>query len=259
MNASLNRFFSWKRCIALLCADWRLNYKRYLYTFTGALVVMYVILFVSMYNGSEYSDTDYYPVIVIGMLGLLFFIGSSFPAFNRSTGTADYLLLPASTFEKYLTQFIIYVVLGTVCYFLILGIDAHLARWTVLARAAVRSEVVEIAPFRYSLLWDFPQWPFAWLSVLSIGLAMFAIRLFFKNHAFVKSVLVFAGIVGLWLCCMSGYTHLFYPDTDRFIELWTYIVYKDVQNMAIYMYCLCCCICLTALPLAYYKLKEKKL
>ena len=261
MNTPLHRLFDMKRWLGLLNSDLRLNSKRYLFILLGAFVVGYLALLMSMRSITHYDSSSYITVFMFGLIGLGFFAGSAFQPFNHQTTTADYLLLPASSFEKLLTQFLIYVVLGTLCYLLIFGIDAHLARWTSLAIAAAQSKEAVMVPFRYAVLWEEMGTPYiTWMAIIAIGFYLFATRLFFKRYAFVKSVLVLFCIFGLWYCSMVGLSHLFYPETKGFtIHLSDYKVYKDVYLVEVYIFVMACFVWLTAFPLSYYKLKEKTL
>ena len=257
---NLNRFFNRRRWSALLSADLRLNGKRYLLTLAGAMVVIYLALLVLIYDSlssaSASSEPEYAVVFFMGLLALAFFIGNSFPELNSKTKTANYLLLPASTFEKLLTQALIYIILGTIGYILFFWIDAHLARWTVLLKPSVQS----ITPFSYTELWteEFPN--IFLVAVTSIVLYLFSIRLFFRRYALIKSIITLFGLFLLWMACMVAFSHLFYPETEGIrINLSSYKVYKDVYNVEIYSYILACCVCLSSILLAYFKLKEKKL
>jgi len=257
----LNGFFSFTRWYCLFCADLRLNLKRYLLIFLGALAVGYLALGWDMHGTQLYQSQNYFIIISVGLMALALFAGNPFPEFNHKTGTADYLLLPASTFEKLLTQILIYVVLGSICYLLIFWVDAHLARWTVMAGAAAQSKQVVIEPFRYAILWEEMERPYVvWLGITGIGISLFALRLFFKRYAFVKSVLVLFGLFGFWCCFMVGCSHLFYPETQGFnIHFSDFKMYNGMYLVEVYFLIMAHCIWLTAFPLAYYKLKEKKL
>ncbi|MCL1974350.1 MAG: hypothetical protein FWG54_06000 [Bacteroidetes bacterium] len=261
MNTPLHRSYHTKRWLGLLNSDLRLNSKRYLIILLGAFVVGYLALLMSMRSITHYESSGYITVFMFGLIGLGFFAGSAFQPFNHQTTTADYLLLPASSFEKLLAQILIYVVLGSLCYLLIFWIDAHLARWTALAIAAAQSKEVVIDLFRYAMLWKDMALPLIiWMVVIAIGFYLFALRLFFKRYAFVKSVLVLFCTFGLWYCFMVGLSHLFFSETEGFmIHIPDYKTGNGLYLVEIYVFVMACCVWLTAFPLAYYKLKEKTL
>jgi len=259
----LNGFFNLNRWYCFLCADLRLNWKRYLLVFAGMSVLMYLFFlwrFAIDINTRHIVGMDYFDIFMMGLLALCLFVGSHSPEFNDKTRAAHYLLLPASTFEKIWTQALIYVVFGIICYLLIFWMDIHLARWTVLSWESVRVNQVDVKPFKYAMLWwDIGASRIIYMAWMAIGLFMFSMRLFFKRYAVLKSGIVLFGLYGLGMCCMVGLSHLFYAETqgfDPYVPI--YNVYGNVTNVEIFWFIISCCVYLAAIPLAYFKHKEKE-
>ena len=260
-----NKYFSPKRFYRLLSTDVLLNYKRYLFTFVGAAIGMYLILLYNMANTyHEFGSHDYRGIFMLGLLALGAFIGCAFPEWNDKIKTGNYLLLPASTFEKLLSQFLIYIVFGSFCLFLLFWVDAHLAQWTALGMESVQEKGVIIKDFQFSMLYfgmdDDPNARQAiTISITTISLFLFTARLFFKRFALVKSVIAFATIFFLCMCCFVLFSHIFYPETTGFdVRLPSYKVTENWYNVEIFASVLAYSLWVFFLPLAYYKLKEKQ-
>ena len=259
-----NKYFSPKRFCRLLSAYVLLNYKRYLFTFVGAAIGMYLILLLNMTNTyREFGASNYVGMFMLGVLALGAFIGNAFPEWNDKIKTGNYLLLPASTFEKLLSQFLIYIVFGTFCFFLLFWIDAHLAQWTALGMESAQERGVVIHDFQFSMLYsqidELRMQLLITMFIITNGLFLFTARLFFKRFALVKSIITGAVIFYLCMCCFVLFSHIFYPETTGFnIELPNYEVIGDVHNFEIFFFVLAYSLWAFLLPLAYYKLKEKQ-
>jgi hypothetical protein len=257
-----NKFFSLKRFSRFLCTDLLLNKKNYLFFFTGITVGIYLILLQDMHTWWDGKDSEFYKTgFVIGLLGLGAFIGDAFNDLNSKTKTANYLLLPASIFEKILSQFLIRFVFGSCLFLLLFRVDAYLARATVMHEELVKYDIV---PFHYSMLSEWVGDGFMLFSVMltvSIETFLFAVRLFFRRFALVKTLITGFVLFFLGVCCFPLFSHLFYPaETQGFdVKLPIYIVFGDnIENIKLFVYCIAFFAWLFLLPLAYFKLKEKQ-
>ena len=260
-----NKYFSPKRFYRLLSTDVLLNYKRYLFLFVGAAIGIYLVLLLNMVNAyREFDSNDYRGMFMLLLLALGAFIGNAFPEWNDKIKTGNYLLLPASTFEKLLSQFLIYIVFGTLSFFLLFWVDAHLAQWTALGMESVQEKGVIIKDFQFSMLYlgmdDAPnaRWGVT-IGIATIGLFLFTARLFFKRFALVKSIIAGVAIFFLGMCCFVLFSHIFYPETTGFnVELPSYKVMENWYNLEIFASALAYSLWAFLLPLAYCKLKEKQ-
>ena len=260
----LHKFFSLKRFGRLLAANLRLNSKRYLYFFTGAAVGLYsLLLFGVLWDPHDTVGVEYYFHMFAFSLGALgIYIGSAFPAFSEKTTTADYLLFPASHFEKLLSQFLLYYVAGTIVFVFLFWADAHLARLTLSNLETVRTGKGIIEPFSYSD-WDFGTvyGSLTAMTIFSIYGFLFTTRLFFSRLALVKSII--SGVILLIsavLLLVLG-SHLFFPEKTQGFNIAApiYSSLWDLRNIELLWGSLFAIIFIFFLPLAYFKLKEKQL
>jgi hypothetical protein len=182
--------------------------------------------------------------------------------------TGNYLLLPASTFEKVLTQFLINIVLGSILFVLLFYLDIHLARWTMQLKESVQSGSVVIEEFQVSMLYKgvgatntFWGKLFFVMFIFSTGTFLFSVRLFFQRFALVKSIICGIGLLFFAFCLLVLYSHLFYPEkVEGFnLSLNDYEVCIGVTNYQMFVYTIFYFAWLFCLPLAYFKLKEKQL
>lgn len=260
-----NQFFSLKRFYLLLRNDLLINYKTYLFTLIGAFIVGFVIFYMSMpkqYPASTFDNNDYMQISAICLLGLGVFIGLSFPEMNNKIKATNYLLLPASTFEKFLVQFTLRFVGGILLFILILWIDAHLARWSILnTHKGLDTTIIEEVNirdmFKGAKLRTILPLIFA---ILSLGTYLFSIRLFFKKNALVKTVISFGLVLYCMFCLMVVFSHLFYPQTTGFnVELKEYeLTTLPFRNVELWFYSIMYLSGLFLIPLGYFKLKEKQ-
>jgi hypothetical protein len=263
-----NKFFSLKRFSRFFCTDLRLNQKYYLFCFAGLAIGIYLILLFNMLNSRDFKDFQYTRLFGICILGLFAFVGDAFKDLSSKTKTDNYLLLPASTFEKILSQFLIRFVLGSFLFLLLFWVDAHLARWTMMQLEPFRLGdriidrfhfsciIAEASPF-YSKAFIISVYT---LSTLSVGAFLFAGRLFFRRFALIKTVITFIALFFIVICSMSLLTHLFFPEraNEFFSFPPKYKVTEYLVNYQAYFYPIFCFSWLLLLPLVYFKLKEKQ-
>jgi len=258
----LHKFFSLKRFGRLLAADLRLNSKRYLYIIAGAAVGIYLLLLFGMLSDPHDAvGLEYYAyMFAFSLIALGAYIGSAFPSFGEKTTTANFLLFPASHFEKLLSQFLLYYVAGTIVFVFMFWADAHLARLTLPHLEIARTGIVE--PFSYSD-WNFGSVYGSLFTIIIFSICgfLFTTRLFFGRFALAKSIisgviLLILAVLALVLC-----SHLFFPEkTQGFdISVPIYSGLWGVKNIELLWGGLFGIICILFLPLAYFKLKEKQL
>ncbi len=142
-------FFSFKRFGRLLAADLRLNSKRYLYAIAGAAIGLYLFLLFTL-SVDQYGKVEaefYAQMFFVSLFTLGIYTGSAFPSFNRKTTASNFLLFPASNFEKFLSQFLIYYVAGAILFIFIFWADAHLAQLSMSNMESVKTGKYIIEPF----------------------------------------------------------------------------------------------------------------
>ena len=131
-----NQFFSFQRFCLLLRSDLLINYKRYSLIIVGAFIMGFVVLYGNMpklvygeiHNWDIFGSNKYIPIFLASLLALGVLVGSSFPDLGSKVRTANYLLIPSSTFEKLCSQIFIRFICGGGIFLVLFWIDAQLAR-----------------------------------------------------------------------------------------------------------------------------------
>lgn len=266
-----NKIFNFKRFSLLLRNDLLLNNKQYLYTMVGGLILFYILI---LYNITrtyilEYAYNHYHTPLMYGVMLLAVFIGLAFPMMRTKSGTAGYLLLPGSAFEKYLSQFLIRIVGGTIAFTILFWLAAQMAYFSALQTNRIQEFIVnggELSKFKYvdflatfsdnNSLRSFNTF----FLLLSCGIFAFSSRLLFNRFSFPKAgiaavAIVFAG-KGIFVC----FSHLFYPETKGFdIKLPDFYLLPKADNIMFFTSCLAFTLWIVLLFVGYFKLKEKRL
>ncbi len=284
-----NKFFSFNRFYLLLRNDVLLNYKKYLFIIAAAFILGFIVLYTSMpqyfVKGGlieGYGPSQYYKTFGICIIGLLALVGSAFAGFSSKTSTLNYLQMPASTFEKYLCQFVIFVLAGTILFFVIFWIDAHLARFVVLINlkysngeimGAEKYEYIEQFSYNTMVLkrlehislyngikyWNELIMPF--IATFSIGMYLFNVKVVFKKAGLIKSALTLVIFFSLAFILLTLLSQMFFPETKSFniSHRLSYTLINGLANIDIWLSSLVCISPFFIIPFGYFKLKEKQL
>ena len=262
-----NTFFSFSRFYLLLRNDILINYKKYLFTVLGAFIVGYMVLYLQMPKVeniyANFTAYNYSTVFFMGLLGLGAVVGMAFPELGNKIKTSNYLMLPASAFERMTLQFLIRVIGAGILYTIIFWLDAHLARFSALRifQGHVNSHHIENFHFSSLLIGskDILSKLAIFFSIFSIGMYLFSIRIFFKRFALVKTIISLVAFYALTACVMVLFSHLFYPETIGFrVHVDNYNLTPDITNSNIWIYSISFLSWLFFLTLGYFKLKEKQ-
>ena len=272
----MNQFFNIQRFAKYAAYDVRTNYKRYLIAaaigFIVVFVMNYLVLEIALRNVLGYTDelnsiawADVSPgnLDIIKVLFFTFvaswfflyfsFVLLSFPALSGKHSAENYLLLPASVFEKYLLEFLMRVVVGGGLFLMIFYLATNLAinMFELRFNAAFPNLVgwVKIDTFSYSRLWHYystiDETPLS-LNELIATMQGFAIictltmafRLLFKRFAFIKTAIVIIAVCSLFI----------YFTRDRDVVETTILSFLwGTLRLAIYIF------------LGYYLLKKKRI
>ena len=266
---SANKIFNIKRFYNLLRFDLLMNHKRYLFTAAGITIVLYLImLWMMSQTWRTLNYSDYTPLFAMSAAFLSILVASVFPDLNNKIKTGDYLLLPASTFEKFASQFLIRVIVLLVFFLIIFKVDAVVAKATFsMLSERVKEGTLVIENFEYSkLIAEFnklrimDRFAFSF-GVFSIITFLFSTRLFFGKFAVVKTAITGVVLVFLFICVMVILSHIFFPYRVEGFDIYfnDYKVCKDTYNAQIYAYILAFGAWAFMLPIGYFKLKEKQL
>jgi len=279
-----NKFFSVSRFYQLLRNDILLNYKKYLLTIAGAFILGFIFILMQMpdymYNDTtfKYDSSSYRNLFSMCLVGLGAFVGSGFSELSSKIKTSNYLLMPASTFEKFLSQFAIRALAGSVIFLVIFWIDAHLARIAALrhmeysnGQLAGPEKYSYIEKFHYSMFLIKSNYPIVknWrlfegigmiLIIFSSGMFLFSVKIFFRKLGLIKTGISLVAAIFLIGVLMVFISHLFYPETKGFNTANIYYFLSNgYTNNDIFLCSIAYLAPLFLLPLGYFKLKEKQL
>jgi len=295
-----NKFFSFSRFYRLLMNDVLINYKKYLLIIVAAFIMGFVFLYGSMprlvygsdtlYGWNRFNSSKYMNIFLASIVALGALVGSSFPDLGSKVKTANYLLIPASTFEKFFSQFFIRVICGAAIFLVLFWIDARLARAiSVMQMVDVKTNLHYayaeqfIEKFHYGMIFWYDRvvsystevgsypiekivyhkaietWGLS-LLIVSIGLYLFSVKLFFKKLGLVKSILSAVAVFFAMALFMVIFSHIFYPGTKGFdVSLSNYTLQNGINNVEFWLCLIGFVSPLFLLPMGYFKLKEKQL
>lgn len=274
-----NSFFNLKRFGLLAKQDLMINRNKYLLIFLMFALGLYTyIVFKISNNPFDYilhpeSEIDsikmltrpnYFQLFIEALLGLAVYIGTTFSDFGNKVKTVNYLMVPASTFEKFLYPLLFRVFFGLVLFTLIFWVDAQLACLTLMNTPSFIEHHYIIIPFQLSILFNSSIGVVPNLSslfaILSIGMFMYVVPLFFKKLAFIKAVVSLFVIAFIYTVVMVLLTHLFYPSIGGFeVHCDDFMVTKQSSNWSIFVYYIADISWIFLLLIGYFKLKELKL
>lgn len=266
-----NQIFSLKRFINLIKSDLLINYKRYALMILVMTILGYVVLYLNMpkhtYGMNSVSDFNISKYMNLFMTFIIFslgaWIGLSFPAFNNKNTRRNYLMSPASTFEKYSAQFLGRVIISTVMFLIIFWFDAQIARFTVLH--SVNENIPIIEKFTYSGLIErlradtFTNWLLP-LFTLALFMFLFAVRIYFKKQGLLKTIFSLASVLLLIFFVLVVFTQFFFPEYKMFeIHTYEYKMTEKLLNGEILTIVILIFSAVMLPILGYFKLKEKEL
>lgn len=268
-----NHFFSLSRLWLLLRNDMMINYKKYLMNIGGALVVCFIIIYMTLPtnpNNADYSARSYASPFLIMLFALGGFIGMAFPFMSEKRQLSVYLLTPASVFEKYLSQFLIRIIGGSILFLIVFHIDAIIARQVALGVLAKYEHAPTIAEYSFKHLFDgnrslhdanrYGQIISLVTAILAIGFFLFTIKVFFSKNGLIKTLLAGTTIFFAILLLFVAFSHIFFPETIRMhIQLPSHKVNEQFYNIELWITALACATPVFLLPLGYFKFKEKQL
>ncbi len=271
---SLNNYFNWKRFTRLLKQDLLINKTKYLLGTIGLGFITYLLTYWFLSSNKIhlvhyiYSINGYYMTsFVFFMMAVGVIIGTAFPDLKDKIKTANYLLTPASTLEKYLVQFVVRIGLFIPIALGIFWIAIRLAKAS-LTKDYDKYFDPELVPyFEFQLFVTGYEGKILDTSVIlsmifglfSYGAFLFAGSTFFKRFALIKTV-VFAGILFctgiLFSMCLS---YILNDQANFFtIELVAFQISQNLHSSVVFLRVLSMLSWIFFLRFAYFKLKEKE-
>ncbi|MDR1517335.1 MAG: hypothetical protein LBS52_04445 [Dysgonamonadaceae bacterium] len=279
-----NSFFSPSRFARLAAYDLKTKYKTYLIAVVAAFVGFTIInyLFLDADEAEIVSRTLNHLTYSHSLASFTvcltaFFVcaGFSFPALSSKKSAMGYILLPASTFEKYLLEFLIKIVIAfgvfLLVYYLAANLSASIAEPIFNNRNADFLELkharIDLQPFTFRFVYKNTyittvQSGSAYVDTIdkvsvmgtffvgSILLFLFNIRLFFKRFSLIKTVIAGFFVYYLFFQLMSLLGIAFTGDKNTAYDFKFFYPYYDY----LFIFTI-----ITLIVLGYYKLKEKRL
>ncbi len=267
----MNSFFSFKRFARLLRYDIATNYKFYGLFLGGITLFLSAVLTFNMYGSvrsGEYYHIEYIPWLILFVAGVgVIGIATAFPATKNKVTLTGYLMLPASTFEKYLVQFIIRVVLLVPILLFIFWVTAQFDRKIV--QLIYDGQIEQFDVFSYSLFWEkmnsgrhLTMMRSLFFSGILAGISLlFCLSTFFNRYKVFKVIFAYGVIGFLFVVSLSFYSHLFFSDKMKYwfdIHIHSYFITQEWNNGGLFFVILLMGLTLFLLPLGYFKLKERE-
>lgn len=259
-----NKYFSPGRFAHLLRNDWLINQKTYLFTLAGISIASYALMYYAMITTKHVTINQYTGFIVFYLVCIGFVIGTAFPALTNQNKASRYLLMPGSTLEKYLVQFLIRILIFIPVALLIFWISAHLAKASLIPDPEIGFDPEAcIADFSFKSLFNrlyYKDIAPTILGIFSMYSLLFAGSATFKRFALPKTLIFFGVTVGIVSLVFVVFSHLFFPESlkNTNITIPIYKINSDTENIKLFFFIVFGCSWLFFLPLAYFKLKEKE-
>lgn len=260
-----NKYFSPQRFVRLFKNDLLINQKAYLFAFAGLSLAVYGFTYFIMRADNSFDKIqDYTPLIMMYMMAIGIVIGTAFPALNNQIKTSNYLLSPGSTFEKFMVQFVIRIIIFIPLALIIFWIGTHLAKVSQIPDPEHGFDPSRIPYFHFSDLFNaiptLRDRIVILVSIFSVASVLFAGSVYFNRFALVKTLIISGICIFAVVVSFVILSHLFYPaETHGFrIQLKTYKVTETLYNVQLAAYLLGCLSWIFFLVLGYFKLKEKE-
>jgi hypothetical protein len=278
----MNQTFNIKRFARLAAYDLQTKYKTYLITLLAVFIGFFILNLLSddlIFDGRWKAEEaiknndfrnwlDYQGAFVFCLMSFFVYVGLSFPAMSSKKQTMNYIMLPASAFEKYLLEILFRIIIAFGVFLLFFYVTANFA--TGIKEIVLNEKYadwvikyqhkIDLQPFTYGVIYDnIYKWSDGTIDKVSVMgtyffaavlLFLFSIRLFFKRFAFIKTVVAVSTILFLLFHISGLLSAGIAGNKDIAYEFKTYYLYYDY--LAIFA-------CVTLLLLGYYKLKEKRL
>lgn len=279
---SFNNHFNFRRFSSLLKQDLLINKTKYLLTILGLGLVTYLLSYwflvgskatFVMYPGQ--INYCYFTCFVFYMMAVGVFVGTAFPDLADKIKAGNYLLLPGSTFEKFLVQFLFRIGFFIPIALGVFWIAIRLAKASLLPDNEVfygnqsqffNPSLLPYFEFRLLVtrsegeLWEFWQILFLIFGFFSYGAYLFAGTSYFKRYALIKTVVI--SVILFFTCILFSMllSHIFYPQETRGfdLQLETFNVTENLDSVKFSLLSLSLLSWIFFLIIAYFKLKEKE-
>ena len=217
-----------------------------------------------MTKARMFSVNDYIILMIFTLMGVGGFIGNAFPVLKNQIKTTNYLLAPGSTFEKFMVQFVIRVVIAIPVALIIFWIAVHLAKASLIPDPSIGYDpAVKIPDFHFKGLLNLMYYkdvPPLILGIFSYYTFLFAGSVYFNRYVLAKTIILTGAILFSIYLSFLLFSHIVFPAETHGYNVYfkVYNITEDIDNIKLFLYTLASFSWLFFLPLAYFKLKEKE-
>lgn len=255
-----NQIFSLKRFCTYAVSSLTLH-NRQLLLMTGA-VSAGLLLFLSflMFVNHSWNEHQWIPflIFVVPVAGLLY-VGSAFPALRSPEKTIGFLMIPASSFEKFLYEFIERIIFFCVFFPILLYLVGNLAFGMIEAIKQSMNIPFNAESLSYRQFWG-KVMPEEGRNLLALGALSalslaFAGAVVFRKLPLIKTIIFVCAVVFAfigYIVLVFEKMHLRHPWLEPFFRNW-----EKHQILTLFAVLLSVFI-LIILSYAYFKLKEKE-
>lgn len=263
---NLEKYFNPKRFINYLKYDLFLNGKSNIFLLIGLLASMFIICFIFINQANKIIKLELYTAMFSFAFGscILLISSQTFKSLHQKKKLTQFLMLPVSTFEKFIAEFIlklvVFITLFTPIFWFIFKITipfCNLLRWNkpllIIDNYGPLSFFNEFRTSldKYALL----------LSVFSLICFLFVGASYFKKYALIKTILSFGILITFFFANIILFSHLFFENPNYkffYIKLPDYKIREGLYNIQVFLYTLGMASSLFLIPLSYFNLKEKQ-
>ncbi|GEM_PF-963234 len=279
----MNTYFSWSRFVNLLKFDFNLNKKKY---FLAVLAIFVLLVFASYlviddqykinkslvsYYSFKYKLSNYRTFCAFCYITLAaIIVCNAFNFLRDKRETSQYLVLPASTFEKFICEFFIRIVVFNILFVVLFWLSFKISGY-----AFVQYHIYNPVDVNLYRLLEIPNFGLfdqfksttndldrnvALLALFSLSTFMLAGASYFNKYSFFKTILTFGGLLLFAYFINLATYHIILPNkVDVFdIEIIDRKISDKMDTDQLAMYLMGAISSLFLLPFAYFKLKEKE-
>ena len=230
----MNHSFSFNRWLLLVKQHWAENRKRYslaILALTGLLAMWFLLLFLvdpmSPMSTEIQRNTFFFLLFVIGC----FYASQFFKDFTDKSSAIHYLMIPASSLEKFLCGFlytvIIFFCVFTAVFYLVDSIMVGLANaFHPIYKSGAKAEIVNV--FYEEGIYEVFLYVFS--GFFAIQSAFFLGSIYFNKYSFIKTVIsLFIGFL-LFYFLLYFLNETLLPNGTFDDDLGIYRIYKENEE-----------------------------
>lgn len=262
---NLEKYFNPKRFVKYFKYNLFLNSKANFFLITGVLACIFLICCIFINQAHKTINLETYTVMFSFAFGASALIISSqiFKSLHQKKDLTQFLMLPASIFEKFIAEFVLKIALFVAFFipvfwtiFKISVKFCNLFRWN-----KPQFQIGDYYSLEFFKWFNQPLDKYALMfSIFSVICFLFAGATYFRKYSFVKTIMAFGLLIGIFFINMILFSHLFFDNPRNsffYIEFPDYKIKEGLYNIQLLLYVLGMSASLFLLPLAYFNLKEK--